>query len=196
MDWKLISLIHRRVLGLCTAGENSAQPFPLSYSASRTADFSLKWVYYFKGAIKTNFGSICVLRKCVQLLRCQLISATAAADSLGVQSQQWACSVCRKCNASPTQLGLMASAYFKKLVLISPVSFNIHFTIFFFCLKDLSMDGGSGSLELIRTNSTANSPSETIRLGIVLLGDILNVKLYHGFLNNVSLSAVIFIQLE
>lgn len=58
------------------------------------------------------------------------------------------------------------------------------------------MDGGSGSLELIRTNSTANSPSETIRLGIVLLGDILNVKLYHGFLNNVSLSAVIFIQLE
>lgn len=85
----------------------------------------------FQSAIETNFGSVCVLRKCVQLLRYQLISAMAAADSWGVQSQQWACSVCRKRNASPTQLGLMASAYFKKLVLISPVSFNIHFTIFY-----------------------------------------------------------------
>lgn len=68
----------------------------------------------------------------------------------------------------------------------------MHFTIF---LKDLSKDGGSGTLELIKTNSTANGPSETIRLGIALLGDMLNVKLYHGLLNNVSLSAVIFLQL-
>lgn len=43
------------------------------------------------------------------------------------------------------------------------------------------MDGGSGSLELIRTNSTANSPSETVRLGIVLLGDILNVNYTMAF---------------
>lgn len=63
-------------------------------------------------------------------------------------------------------------------------------------LKDLSMDGRNESLELIKTNSTANSPLETIKLGIVLLGDILNVKLYHALLNNISLSAVIFIQLE
>ena len=101
--------------------------------------------------------------------------------------------MCRKLNVSPTQLDLMASAYFRKVLLIRSVSFNIHFTIY---LKDLSMDGGNESLELIKTNSTANSPSETIRLGIVLLGDILNVKLYHVLLNNVSLSAVIFIQLE
>lgn len=58
------------------------------------------------------------------------------------------------------------------------------------------MDGGNEFLELIKTNSTANSPLETIRLGKVLLGDILNVKLYHVLLNNISLSAVIFIQLE
>lgn len=101
--------------------------------------------------------------------------------------------MCRKFNASPAQLDLMASAYFRRILLIRPASFNIHFTIF---LKDLSMDGGNESLELIKTNSTANSPLETIRLGIVLLGDILNVKLYHVLLNNVSLSAVIFIQLE
>lgn len=101
--------------------------------------------------------------------------------------------MCRNFNASPTQLDLMASAYFRKVLLIRAVSFNTHFTIF---LKDLSMDGGNESLELIKTNSRANSPSETIRLGIVLLGDILNVKLYHVLLNNVSLSAVIFIQLE
>lgn len=69
----------------------------------------------------------------------------------------------------------------------------MHVTVF---LQDLSMDEGNEFLELIKTNSTANSPSETIRLGIVVLGDILNVKLYHILLNNVSLSAVIFIQLE
>lgn len=69
----------------------------------------------------------------------------------------------------------------------------MHITVF---LQDLSMDEGNELLELIKTNSTANSPSETIRLGIVVLGDILNVKLYHILLNNVSLSAVIFIQLE
>lgn len=63
-------------------------------------------------------------------------------------------------------------------------------------LKDLSMDGRNESLELIKTNRAANSLLETIKLGIVLLGDILNVKLYHALLNNISLSAVIFIQLE
>lgn len=87
----------------------------------------------------------------------------------------------------------MASAYFRKVLLIRPVSPNMHITVF---LQDLSMDEGNELLELIKTNSTANSPSETIRLGIVVLGDILNVKLYHILLNNVSLSAVIFIQLE
>lgn len=78
-------------------------------------------------------------------------------------------------------------------MLIRPVSPSILFAPF---LKDLSMDRGNEFLELIKNNSTANSPSETIRLGIVLLGDILNVKLYHIFLNNISLSAVIFIQLK
>lgn len=58
------------------------------------------------------------------------------------------------------------------------------------------MDGGNEFLKLIKTNRKANSPSETIRLGKVLLGDLLNVKLYHVLLNNISLSAVIFIQLE
>lgn len=106
---------------------------------------------------------------------------------------KWARSVCRKFNVSPTQLDLVASAYFRKVLLIRPVFPNMHFTIF---LQDLSMDGGNEFLELIKTNSTANSPSETIRLGIVVLGDNLNVKLYHILLNNVSLSAVIFIQLE
>lgn len=96
-------------------------------------------------------------------------------------------------SVSPAQLDWMGSPYFRKVLLIRPVSSNSHFSIF---LKDLSMDGGNEFLELIKTNSTANSPLETIRLGKVLLGDILNVKLYHVLLNNISLSAVIFIQLE
>lgn len=36
--------------------------------------------------------------------------------------------LCAKFNVSPTQLDLMASAYFRKVLLIRSVSFNIHVT--------------------------------------------------------------------